>query len=200
MNKEKRKNRYDFHSMSYVTMYYNFHQGMLISLAQAYEKKLKDAGFSQGKILDAGCAFGGLSMHLVNAFPLIECIGVDFSQNQIDFASQLAKEAPGGERITFVKADVHHLPFEDNSFDAVFNLNVAHIVDDPVQMFNEFERVLKPEGVLFIKDLRKTLFGSAEEEIRYSFTAEEARELISQSKLRKGKFSTSSLWWNYEII
>lgn len=193
------KNRYDFNSMNYVTMYYNHHQHMLNSLAKGYEKKLKIAGFVKGKILDAGCAFGGLSMYICETFPEIEAVGVDFSQKQVDFATKQAKSVQSRDRITFIKADVQQLPFEDNSFDAVFNINVAHLIENPIKMFNEFERVLKPDGKVFIKDLRKSFLRVIESEISYSFTAYEASKLISQSNLRKGKFSTSPLWWNYEV-
>jgi ubiquinone/menaquinone biosynthesis C-methylase UbiE len=168
-------------------------------LAKSYEKKLKRAGFVEGKILDAGCAFGGLSIHICETFPNIEAVGVDFSQKQVDFASKQAKSTSVSDRLTFIKADVQQLPFEDNSFDAVFNLNVAHIIENPIKMFNEFERVLKPGGKVFIKDLRSSFLRVFESEISYSFTANEASKLISQSNLRQGKFSTSILWWNYEV-
>ena len=42
-----------------------------------------------------------------------------------------------------------HLPFNDNSFDAVFSLNVLEHVRDPLRCAREIARVLKPEGNLY---------------------------------------------------
>lgn len=42
-----------------------------------------------------------------------------------------------------------HLPFHDNSFDAVLSLAVLEHVRDPFQCANEISRVLKPGGKLF---------------------------------------------------
>jgi len=76
---------------------------------------------------------------------------------------------------------------------------MAHSVNEPVIMLNEIERVLKPNGYLFIKDLRRSWFGILESEVKSAFTLNEAKKLIEQSKLKKGTFSKSILWWNFEI-
>jgi hypothetical protein len=65
-------------------------------------------------------------------------------------------------------------------------------------MLNEIERIAKPEGRIFIKDLRKSWLGIFEKEINNALTLEEARRLIKDSKLREGSFSNNLLWWNFE--
>mgnify|MGYP002629199630 CR=1 FL=1 len=47
-------------------------------------------------------------------------------------------------------ADVHHLPFRENSVDAVQCMQLAEHVDDPRQMASEICRALKPEGEVFL--------------------------------------------------
>jgi ubiquinone/menaquinone biosynthesis C-methylase UbiE len=66
-------------------------------------------------------------------------------------------------------------------------------------MLNEMERILVPDGFLFIVDLRRSWLGLIEKEIKSALTLEEARELFSQSKLREGVFSSSIIWWRFEI-
>lgn len=44
-------------------------------------------------------------------------------------------------------ASAHELPFPDASFDVVISVNVLEHIDDPVRLFAEVRRVLKPGGV-----------------------------------------------------
>jgi ubiquinone/menaquinone biosynthesis C-methylase UbiE len=75
---------------------------------------------------------------------------------------------------------------------------MVHLVEDPVQMLNEIERVLAPKGFLFIADLRRSWLGLIEKEIKSALTLGEAKELFRQSKLREGVFSSSNIWWRFE--
>lgn len=45
-----------------------------------------------------------------------------------------------------VKMDIHHIPFEDNSFDVVFCNHVMEHVEDDIKACAEINRVLKPNG------------------------------------------------------
>jgi SAM-dependent methyltransferase len=47
-------------------------------------------------------------------------------------------------------ADVHNLPFDDNSFDGVAGIDVLHHFADPSRAFAEIARVLKPSGRLVL--------------------------------------------------
>ena len=48
------------------------------------------------------------------------------------------------------------MPFEDDSFDVVVSVNTFHVVDDPVAMLNEIERILKPEGILGLSCIKRS--------------------------------------------
>jgi ubiquinone/menaquinone biosynthesis C-methylase UbiE len=49
----------------------------------------------------------------------------------------------------FRLANATHLPFEDNSFDAVFYSLLLHWTSDPRRAIKEFVRVVKPGGLIF---------------------------------------------------
>jgi len=46
--------------------------------------------------------------------------------------------------------DIHHLPFEDNSQEAIICMAVLEHVEDPIQACKEVYRVLKPGGYCFM--------------------------------------------------
>lgn len=49
-----------------------------------------------------------------------------------------------------IVGDIHHLPFEDASFDCIFCTGTLEHVSDPWQAVNELHRVLKPGGIVHI--------------------------------------------------
>jgi ubiquinone/menaquinone biosynthesis C-methylase UbiE len=161
-------------------------------------EKLTLRGFEGGRILDVGCGFGATAIVLAQALPRSEVVGIDLSDPLLKLAIQAAQAAGLDGRIAFEKADVQKIPFDDDSFDAVINLQMLHLVEDPVAMLDEMERVLEPEGVLFMADIRRSWVGLFDKVFRTALTVEEAGAMIQRSKLREGAFISDLLWWRYE--
>lgn len=160
--------------------------------------KLVQRGFQAGRILDAGCGFGATAIALAQAFPRSGVVGIDLSEPLLGLAVQAAQAAGLGRRTAFEKADVQKIPHDDNSFDLVVNLQMLHIVEDPIAMLDEMERVLAPHGILFMADIRRSWVGLFDKVFRAALTVEEAGALVRQSTLREGLFSRDPLWWRYE--
>ncbi len=49
-----------------------------------------------------------------------------------------------------IVGDVHNIPLDDNSVDAIVCLAVLEHVENPIQAYKEMHRVLKPGGYVFI--------------------------------------------------
>lgn len=188
-----------FSDYEYAEEYARKHQKMAEKFGNEYAEKLSARGFKGGRIIDVGCGSGATNILLAEKFIDSEIVGIDLSDPLVQLANLNAYEANLGERVRFEKADVQQIPYEDNSFEVVLNVNMVHLVEDPIQMLNEIERLLAPDGYLFIADLKRSWLGLIEREIRSALTLAEARELLHRSQLRVGVFSSSFLWWRYEV-
>jgi len=159
-------------------------------------KGLKANGFKGGRILDDGCGPGYHTVGMKVAFPESEVVGIDLSEPLLDMAQKHLSESRIVEGVNFQSADVLNLPFEDNSFDAVINTFMFHLVDDPVKMCNEIERVLIPDGQLVMIDLRRNwLLSFFEREMRMAHSLPEALEIIKTTRLRPVKPKKTPIWW-----
>ncbi len=187
-----------FNDRDFAEEYVKHHRGMAERVGHDVARKLSGLEARTDRILDVGCGFGATALVLAQAFSDSEIIGIDLSDPLLRVAKQAAEAANMGSRVRFEKADVQQMPIDDNSCDVVINVNMVHLVEDPIRMLNEIERVLAPEGHLFIADLRRSWLGLFEREIRSALTLREARELLGRSTLRDGAFSADLLWWRFE--
>jgi ubiquinone/menaquinone biosynthesis C-methylase UbiE len=112
--------------------------------------------FDQMKILDAGCGTGNYSHALLRH---VGCIhAMDINKEMIEIAAEKLKLFVDQGRIHFYQSNINELPFEDQTFHAVVINQVLHHLGDPVnsdysahrRVFQEFFRVLKPNGILIV--------------------------------------------------
>ena len=187
-----------FSSKDYAENYAKQHWKMAEKFGQDYGQKLAAQEFSSGKIIDAGCGFGATNLALAQRFLDSEILGIDLSEPLLEIANEAAKEANLAGRVRFEKADVEQIPYPENTFDVALNINMVHLVENPIKMLSEIERVLVPGGYLFITDLRRSFLGLIEDEIRSALTLPQAKSLFEQSEIREGMFKWDLLWWKFE--
>ena len=189
-----------FSNTEFAKRYAAKHSDMSINFANKLTVKLSKRNFKKGIVLDSGCGPGFITIELAKRFPLSEFFGIDLSDPLLDIANDKSQKEKLIEKVKFLKADVHNIPFPDNYFDFVININMLHLVEEPVKMLNEIERVLKPDGFFFITDLRKSILGLIEREMKSAFIIKEVKEIIAKSNLARGKFSSDLIWWRYQNI
>lgn len=97
--------------------------------------------FFRGKrVLDAGCG-GGRHAHYA-ARNGAEVWAVDLG-SAVDVAKANNRSL---ENVRVAQADIHHLPFEPESFDLVYSIGVLHHLPDPESAFRNLLRYVKPGG------------------------------------------------------
>lgn len=93
------------------------------------------------KILDFGCGSGILVDELAKQG--YQTYGLDNHKDAIKFGL-----LQGVKNIKVI--DTYKINFQDNTFDAVFSLDVLEHIYDEKQVLNEIIRVLKPGGIVII--------------------------------------------------
>jgi SAM-dependent methyltransferase len=126
----------------------------ILSLLSDFEKGASDFCFSgaKGRILDAGCGNGNLLLRALKNDKNVsgQYIGMDFSRNMLGRA---AFRAADDSRTVFLQGSVTSLPFQDQSFDWVASSGVLTCLPTTqaaAQSLQEFNRILKPGGVLVV--------------------------------------------------
>lgn len=132
---------YDFDKIAHT--YDRLNRVMTLGLDRRWRKRAVKG--LHGNVLDVACGTGDMIVSLAEQGCTVT--GVDISEEMLEVARLKLK----GERL--IVADAEHLPFEDNTFDAVtcaFGVrNFVHMK----QGLNEMLRVLKPGGTMVILEL-----------------------------------------------
>jgi ubiquinone/menaquinone biosynthesis C-methylase UbiE len=102
------------------------------------------------KVLDCGCGPGSITLDFARIVGPGQVVGVDQESQQFSPARQQAEEED--LRISFQKTDVYELPFEPETFDAVFAHGLLSHLSEPQRALLEIDRVLKLDGSVGLRD------------------------------------------------
>ncbi len=98
------------------------------------------------RVLDIGGGRGTTACRLTRKYGC-EIVAIDISPDMVEAARQRVRKEGLEHLIDFRQADAHHLPFNDESFDAVLIECVTTLLDRE-KAFGEFRRVLRTGGTL----------------------------------------------------
>jgi ubiquinone/menaquinone biosynthesis C-methylase UbiE len=188
-----------FDDKEWAEGYYKRNRKSIKKVGKRLTNHLKTIGFTEGTILDVGCGFASDAIEIAKMFPKAKIIGIDLGEPLLDIGNELIEEEKLREQITLLKGDAQNLKYEDCSFDVVINSFLLHIVENPIQMLNEIDRVAKPNGVILITDLRRGFLAYFINKFKTSYTMTEAFNILKESRIRKGKLSSGLFWWDYFV-
>ena len=98
-------------------------------------------------VLDIGCGCGGPARQIAETFSC-RVIGLDYRPMRIIEAVLRTASLGLTSRVSFQVGEGEHLPFEDETFDAVMSQAACNWIADKVGLIRETFRVLKPQGRL----------------------------------------------------
>ena len=165
------------------------------------------------RILDVGAGTGALAVGIARRLPGSRVAGIDFSPAMANIAALAGAGVPN---LVFAVMDGKQMAFIDNEFDLVVSTSSLHHWREPVRIFNEIFRCLKPGGEAWIVEgysgvdqaaidraLKPRAWGWAHYRVvMYSlkihgFSQEEydttVKDAIAQSNFREGVFSRSDI-------
>jgi SAM-dependent methyltransferase len=103
------------------------------------------------RVLDGGCGPGSITADVAELVAPGEVVGVDREPGQVEAARRRAAERGLGN-VRFEVGSLYALPFPDASFDVAYAHTVVQHVREPVRALRELRRVLKPGGVVGVRD------------------------------------------------
>tara|TARA_B100000401_G_scaffold221427_1_gene149720 strand:+ start:58 stop:864 length:807 start_codon:yes stop_codon:yes gene_type:complete len=118
---------------------------------QLYDYVASQIPIKDGEILEVGSGRGGGSSFLSRYHHPKSITGLDYSKSAIKLSNELHGNV---DNLFFKLGDAENLPFKDNTFDAVINIESSHCYGNMERFLSEVSRVVKPGGYFGWADLR----------------------------------------------
>ncbi len=160
-----------------------------------------------GRMLDLGCGPAHMAVMIGEAHPDVHITGLDLAHHMLAIAKQNVEASSCANRIELIHGDAKGVQFESGSFDTVYSNTILHHIPDPRPFLAEAARLVKPGGVLLVRDLfrpesteridelvnlyaadcddyQRGLFGAS---LHAAFTEEELRAIADESGLAQAE-------------
>jgi len=126
----------------------------LRKLLQSPKKLVRRLELSpDSKVLELGPGPGYFSLEVARSVPKGKLVLVDVQQEMLDMAKERLEDK-GVSNVEYYQGDAASLPMDGESFDVVFLVAVLGEVPDQSGCLREIHRVLGPDGLLSLSELK----------------------------------------------
>ncbi len=131
------------------------------------EYQINFMNLTKGKFLDLGTGPGTQAIQLDKLG--FEVTGADISKSAIYKAQQLSS------KVSFVVDDILNSSFSDNAFNFILDRGCFHVFEPSLRKIylNQIKKILKDDGILFLKVMSIEEKGLPEDEGPYKFSKQE---------------------------
>jgi ubiquinone/menaquinone biosynthesis C-methylase UbiE len=102
-------------------------------------------------VLDVGCGPGTITTDLAGRVAPGKVVGVDVAEDVLAEATRSAAAA-GCSNVSFARGDAYGIDASAGTFDVVHAHQVLQHLGDPIAALQEMRRVLRPGGLLAVRD------------------------------------------------
>ena len=118
---------------------------------QLYHVTAAQIDLTGKRVLEVSCGAGGGASYIMRNLGPASYTGLDLNPASIDRCRERHR-LPG---LDFMHGDAENLPYADEAFDAVINVEASHQYPDFPRFLTEVARVLRPEGHFLYADSRR---------------------------------------------
>lgn len=160
MTKEKKEKQAHASSTGHAMAAEQWLDNHFLAMQPEYEEMLRWVGLQPGwHVLDAGCGSGSflpLMTELVGERGRVSAI--DLAPENVSVVQNRAKHSQWAAPVSARAGSIMDLPYEDNTFDALWCANtIQYLADDDLRTaLAEFLRVTRPGGLVAVKDFDVT--------------------------------------------
>jgi ubiquinone/menaquinone biosynthesis C-methylase UbiE len=113
------------------------------------------AGPRPGRVLDVGTGTALIPIALCGRDARFEVDAIDLAGEMLALAERNVARAGLVGRVRVARMDAKATPWEAGSFDVVMSNSIVHHIPEPGQMLAEAWRLVRPGGLLFVRDLER---------------------------------------------
>ncbi|MDV3126110.1 methyltransferase domain-containing protein [Mycobacterium sp. 21AC1] len=157
---------------------------------QLYHSTVNQVELEGKQVLEVGCGHGGGAAYLMQALRPASYTGMDLNPDGIDYCRKRHKV----DGLDFRQGDAQDLPFADESFDAVVNIESSHLYPRFPQFLTEVARVLRPGGHFLYADARSSYDIPGWDEALAAAPLQMISERDINTEVRRGMEKTLERW------
>ncbi|HEY3816704.1 MAG TPA: class I SAM-dependent methyltransferase [Polyangiaceae bacterium] len=151
-------------------------------------------GARLGRVLDVGTGTALIPIELCRRDARVEVDAIDLAGQMLALAERNVARAELGRRIRVARMDAKATPWADGAFDAVMSNSIVHHIPEPRQVLAEVWRLVRPGGVLFVRDLERPADAARVAELVSHYApVPEAPEVRAMHERQRALFEASLL-------
>lgn len=149
---DTREEAVDYDSMDHSEVNRVFVDDLLATIDRFESGRLQGGPL---QILDVGTGTAQIPIELCRREFDGRVTAIDLSQQMLNVGRRNVDNSGFADAIVLAKVDAKQMPFADASFDIVMSNSIVHHIPKPVFVLREMLRVLRDEGLLFVRDLMR---------------------------------------------
>jgi len=140
----------DYDSMDHSEVNRSFAENFLAAFAPIIEGADQTGSAT---VLDVGTGTARIPIEICQRSDRLRITAIDMSANMLQLAQRNVIEVGLTGKIRLEQTDAKRIAWPDSSFDAVISNSIIHHIPRPIEAMREMLRVLRPGGLLFVRDL-----------------------------------------------